>query len=188
MGGGGNEGLEAVATSRASHAPVGDRQHEREAAEGAGDEEGGGRPLLLNDGIKLSRGRRGKVDGAESASGLDQLHQFGVAGEKPLGTEGTGESRLESERGARGVDVQDGSRARGDREKGGVRRVEPGGGGRSQGGQRGAGVRGGGHPLKLQRVREGGHSLKRQRARERGEPHRREKEKRTRKMHDGIGQ
>jgi hypothetical protein len=80
------------------------------------------------------------VDGSESASGLDQLHQFGVAGEKPLGTKGAGESRLESERGGRGVEVQDGSRARGDRGKSGIRRVEPGGGGRSQGGQRGAGV------------------------------------------------
>jgi hypothetical protein len=53
MGGGWNGGLEAVATGRASHAPVDPR---REAAEGAGDEEGGGKPLLLNDGIKVSRG------------------------------------------------------------------------------------------------------------------------------------
>ena len=28
------------------------------------------------------------MDGAEGASGLDQLHQFGVAGEKPLKTVG----------------------------------------------------------------------------------------------------
>ncbi len=137
VGGGGNGGLETVATGRASPAPVDPR---REAVEGVGDEEGGGRPLLLNDGIKVGWGRGGKVDGAESASGLDQLHQFGVAGEKPLGTEGAGESRLESERGARGVEVQDGSRARGDRGKSGVRRVEPGGGGRYQRWQRGAGV------------------------------------------------
>ncbi len=80
------------------------------------------------------------MDGAESASGLDQLHQVGVAGEKPLGTKGTGEGRLESERGARGVEVQDGSRARGDRGKSGAKSVEPGGGGRSQGWQRWAGV------------------------------------------------
>jgi hypothetical protein len=140
-GGGGNRGLEAVATGRASHAPVDPRS---EATEGAGDEEGGGRPLLLDHRIEVSGRRGGKVNGTENgtegASGLDQLHQFGVAGEKPLGTEGAGESRLESERGARGVEVQDGNRARGDRGRGGARRMEPGGGGRSQGGQRGAGI------------------------------------------------
>ncbi len=80
------------------------------------------------------------MNGAESASGLDQLHQLGVAGEKPLGTEGAGEGRLESERGGREVEVQDGSRARGDRGKSGVGGVEPGGRGRSQGWKRGAGV------------------------------------------------
>jgi hypothetical protein len=50
---------------------------------------------------------------AESASGLDQLHQFGVAGEKPLGTEGTRQSRLEGERGAREIEVEDGGTGRG---------------------------------------------------------------------------
>ncbi len=136
MGGGGNGGLETVATGRASHAPVDPR---REAAKGAGDEEGGGRPLLLNDGIKVSRGEETKWTG-QRVRVVSTSSTNGVAGKKPLGTEGAGESRLESERGVRGVEVQDGSRARGDRGKSGVRRVEPGGGGRSQGWQRGAGV------------------------------------------------
>ena len=127
-GGGGNRGLETVATGRASHAPVDPRS---EATERAGNEEGGGRPLLLDHRVEVSGRRGGKVNGTEGASGLDQLHQFGVAGEKPLGTEGAGESRLESERGARGVEVKDGGRARGDRVEGGVGRVEPGGGGRT---------------------------------------------------------
>jgi hypothetical protein len=97
----------------------------------AGNEEGGGRPLLLDHRVEVSGRRGGKVNGTEGASDLDQLHQFGVAGKKPLGTEGTGESRLESERGARGVEVQNGGRACGDRVEGGVGRVEPGGGGRT---------------------------------------------------------
>ncbi len=50
MDGGGNGGLEAVATGSASHAPV---DPKREAAEGVGDEKRGGRPLLLNDGIEV---------------------------------------------------------------------------------------------------------------------------------------
>ncbi len=49
-------------------------------------------------------------------------------------------SRLESEREARGVEVQDGDRARGERVEGGVGRVEPGGGGRTQGRKGGTGV------------------------------------------------
>ena len=48
------------------------------------------------------------MNGAEGASGLDQLHQLGVAGEKPLGTKGARESRFKGERGAGGVEVQDG--------------------------------------------------------------------------------
>ncbi len=102
---GGNRGLEAVAAGRASHAPVDPRS---EAAEGSGDEEGGGRPLFFNDGAEIDWRRGGEVNGTEGASGLDQLHQFGVAGEKPLGTKGAGENRLEGERGTGGVEVQDG--------------------------------------------------------------------------------
>jgi hypothetical protein len=73
------------------------------------------------------------MNGTEGRSGLDQLHQFGVAGEKHLRTEGAEESRREGERGAGGVEVQDGGRARGDRWEDGVRWVEPGGVGRAQG-------------------------------------------------------
>ena len=57
------------------------------------------------------------MDGTDGASGLDQLHQFGVAGEKPLGTEGTRKSRLEGERGARGIEVEDCGARGGDRGK-----------------------------------------------------------------------
>ncbi len=55
---------------------------------------------------------------AEGVSGLDQLHQFGVAGEKPLGMEGTRESRFEGKRGVRGIKVEDGGTKGGDRGKG----------------------------------------------------------------------
>ena len=72
-GGGGNRGLEAVAAGRAAHAPV---DPGSEAANGAGDEEGGGRPLLLDHRVEVSERRGGKVNGTEGASGLDQLHQF----------------------------------------------------------------------------------------------------------------
>jgi hypothetical protein len=68
------------------------------------------------------------VNGAEGASGLDQLHQLGVAGEKPLGTKGARESRFEGERGAGGVEVQDGDGAGGDKGKGEIGRGEPCGG------------------------------------------------------------
>jgi hypothetical protein len=46
--------------------------------------EGGRRSLLLWDGIEVGALGGGKVYRAEGASGLDQLHQFGVAGEQPL--------------------------------------------------------------------------------------------------------
>jgi hypothetical protein len=77
---------------------------------------------------------------AESASGLDQLHQFGVAGEKPLGTEETKQSRLEGERGARGIEVEDGGVRGGDRGKGSGRRQEPSRVRRDRGGKGGGGV------------------------------------------------
>ncbi len=73
------------------------------------------------------------MNGREGPSGLDQLHQFGVAGEKPLKSEGAGEGRLEGERGAGGVEVQDGGGACGDRGKGEIGRGEPCGGERTQG-------------------------------------------------------
>ena len=45
------------------------------------------------------------MDGAEGASGLDQLHQFGVAGEKPLQAMRARKGRAEGERGAGWVEV-----------------------------------------------------------------------------------
>ena len=47
------------------------------------------------------------MDGTEGASGLhvDQLHQFGVAGEKPLQAVRAREGRPEGERRARRVEV-----------------------------------------------------------------------------------
>ena len=45
------------------------------------------------------------MDGTDGASGLDQLHQFGVAGEKPLQAVGTREGRTKGERGTVWVEV-----------------------------------------------------------------------------------
>ncbi len=64
------------------------------------EKEGGRRPLLFGDGVKIGGGGGGEVDGAEGASGFDQLHQFGVAGEKPLRAVGSRKSRAKGERGA----------------------------------------------------------------------------------------
>jgi hypothetical protein len=63
----------------------------------------------LGMGLKYPVGERGgaEMHRAESGSGVDQLHQFGVAGKKPLGTEGTRQSRLEGKRGAREIEVED---------------------------------------------------------------------------------
>ena len=80
------------------------------------------------------------MNGAEGASGLDQLHQFGVAGEKPLGTEETRESRFEGKRGAGGIEVEDGGAGGGDdgKESGGW--WKPRGGRGNRGGEGRAGV------------------------------------------------
>ncbi len=72
-----------------------------EASVRAWYEEGGRGPLLFGDEVKVGEGGGAEMHRAESTSGPDQLHQFGVAGEKPLGTEGTRQSRLEGERGQR---------------------------------------------------------------------------------------
>ena len=72
------------------------------------EKEGGRRPLLFGDGVKIGGRGGAEMHRAQGASGLDQLHQFGVAGEKPLGTEGTRESRFEGKRGAGGIEVEDG--------------------------------------------------------------------------------
>ena len=56
--------------------------------------------LLLRDRVKIGGGGGGEVDGTEGASGLDQLHQFGVAGEKPLETVGARQGRAKGKGGA----------------------------------------------------------------------------------------
>ena len=97
VSGGGAGRLEAVTSGGAANAAV---NAGGEAAKRAGEKEGGERPLLLRDRVKIGGGGGGEVDGTEGASGLDQLHQFGVAGEKPLKTVGARQSRAEGERGA----------------------------------------------------------------------------------------
>jgi hypothetical protein len=48
------------------------------------------------------------VNGAEGASGLNQLHRFGDASEKSLQAVGTRQGRSKGERGAGRVKVKDG--------------------------------------------------------------------------------
>ena len=97
VGGGGAGRLEAVTSGGAANAAV---NAGGEAAKRAGEKEGGGRPLLLRDRVKVGGGGGGEVDGTEGASGLDQLHQFGVAGEKPLETVGARQGRAKGKGGA----------------------------------------------------------------------------------------
>ena len=97
VSGGGAGRLEAVTSGGAANAAV---NAGGEAAKRAGEKEGGGRPLLLRDRVKIGGGGGGEVDGKEGASGLDQLHQFGVAGEKPLKTVGARQSRAKGKGGA----------------------------------------------------------------------------------------
>jgi hypothetical protein len=95
VSGGGAGRLEAVTSGGAANAAV---NAGGEAAKRAGEKEGGRRPLLLRDRVKVGGG--GEVDGTEGASGLDQLHQFGVAGEKPLETVGARQGRAKGKGGA----------------------------------------------------------------------------------------
>ncbi len=97
MSGGGAGRLEAVTAGGIANATV---NAGGEAAKRTGEKEGGERPLLFRDGVKVGGGGGGKVDGTEGASGLDQLHQFGVAGEKPLQAVGARQSGTKGERGA----------------------------------------------------------------------------------------
>ena len=97
MGGRGTRRLEPVTSGGAANPTV---NAGGEASERAGEKEGGREPLPLRDGVEVGGWGGGKVDRAEGASGLDQLHQFGVAGEKPLKTVGARQSRAEGERGA----------------------------------------------------------------------------------------
>ena len=90
VGGGGAGRFEAITAGGTANATV---HAGGEATERAGEKEGGDRPLLFGDGVKVGGGGGGEVDGTEGASGLDQLHQFGVAGEKPLKTVGARQGR-----------------------------------------------------------------------------------------------
>ncbi len=111
VGGGGANRLKAVTSGGAVNSAI---DAGGEASVRTGDEEGGRGLLLLGDGAKVGGA---EMHRAESASGLDQLHQFGVAAEKPLGTEGTRQSRLEGEMGAKGIEVEDGGARGGNRRK-----------------------------------------------------------------------
>ena len=90
VSGGGAGRLEAVTPGGTANATV---HAGGEATERTGEKEGGDRPLLFGDGVQVGGGGGGEVDGTEGASGLDQLHQFGVAGEKPLKTVGARQCR-----------------------------------------------------------------------------------------------
>jgi hypothetical protein len=105
VGGRGARRLQPVTSGGAADTPV---NAGGEATARTGEKEGGRGPLLLGDRVKVGRGGGGKVHRAEGASGLDQLHQFGVAGEKPLQAVRTREGRAKGERGAGGVKVEDG--------------------------------------------------------------------------------
>ncbi len=151
VGRGGTRRLKAVTSGGAANSAI---DAGGEASVRAWDEEGGRGLLLLGDGVKVGGREGAEMHRAESASGLDQLHQFSVAGEKPLGTEGTRQSKLEGERGARGIEVEDGGARGGDRGKRLGGRQGPSWVRRDRGGGRG-GCRGEGHPLKRQRGGEG---------------------------------
>ena len=141
MSGGGAGRLEAVTSGGAANAAV---NAGGEAAKRAGEKEGGERPLFFRDRVKIGGGGGGEVDGAEGASGLDQLHQFGVAGEKPLETVGARQGRAKGKGGARRVEVEDRGPGRGDGGKG------------SRGGKKPSGVRGNWRGERRAKVSEGG--------------------------------
>ena len=102
VGGRGTRRLEPVTSGGAANTTV---NAGGEASKRAVEKKGGRGPLLLGDGIEVGWEGGGKVDRAEGASGIDQLHQFGVAGEKPLKTVGGRRSGGEGERGAGRVKV-----------------------------------------------------------------------------------
>ncbi len=111
MSGWGARKLEAVTAGSAANATV---HAGGETAERAGEKEGGERPLLFGDGVEIGGRGGSEMDGAEGASGFDQLHQFGVAGEKPLQAVGTRQSRSEGKGRAGRVEVKDGGAGGGD--------------------------------------------------------------------------
>ncbi len=102
MGGRWTRRLELVTSGGAANPTV---NAGGEASAKAGEKEGGKRPLLFGDGIEVGGWGGGEVYGTEGASGFDQLHQFGVAGEKPLQAMRTRKGRAEGERGAGWVKV-----------------------------------------------------------------------------------
>ena len=95
VSGGGAGRLEAVTAGGAANATV---HAGGGAAERAGEKERGERPFFFGNGVEVGGGRGSEMDRTEGASGFNQLHQFGVAGEKPLQAEGTRQSRTKGER------------------------------------------------------------------------------------------
>jgi hypothetical protein len=101
--GGGAGRLKTITPSRTAYAAVNVRG---EGAEWARDVERRRGPLFLWDGVEVGGGEEAKCTGQRvRMSGLDQLHQFGVAGEKPLQAMRTRKGRAEGERGAGWVEV-----------------------------------------------------------------------------------
>ena len=84
------------------------------------------------------------MDGTEGASGLDQLHQFGVAGEKPLKTVGARQGRAKGKGRAGRVKVKDGGANGSDGGKGSGGGWKPSGGRGKWRGERRSGIGEGG--------------------------------------------
>ena len=141
MGGGGAGRVKAVTSGGAANATV---HAGGEAAKRAREKEGGGRPLLLRYRVEVGGGGGGQVGGTEGASGLDQLHQFGVADEKPLKTVGARQGRAKGKGRAGRVKVKD-------------RGADGSDGGKvCSGGRKPSGVRGNWRGERRANVREGG--------------------------------
>ncbi len=79
-----------------------------EGTEGAGLKEGRRGPLLLGDRVEVGRGRQSEVDGTEGSGSFNELNKLVVTTLKPLEAVRTRESRPKGERGAGGVEVEDG--------------------------------------------------------------------------------
>ncbi len=71
--------------------------------------EGEWRPLFLGDRIVVGGGGRGKVDGAYSSGGGNELNKLVVTSLKPLRSVRAGKSRFKGERQTGEVKVQDGA-------------------------------------------------------------------------------
>ncbi len=128
MGGGRARRFEAVATGGVTHPAV---NAGCEASVGAWKEEGGRRPFFLGNRVKVGGRGGAEMHRAEGANGLDQLHQFGVAGEKPLGTEGPDRADLKVRGTPEGSRLRTGApedETEGRDEKGGKNQVDTSGG------------------------------------------------------------